>query len=123
MTPRRAAKKDGNQTEIVEELRSYRYDVDIVHSLSNLYDLVVSGEIEREYQNTTLMPTSACRVELKIPGKTLKKSQIKYRDKQNHADNYVVAKCTGDVLRWFNNEWDMKHNHRPICKLCQERER
>ena len=93
MSFRRAAKKDGNQTEIVEALRALGYDVDIVHQLKNLYDLVITGTRRGE--------SVAVRVEVKMPGGRLTPGELEYWQKQRHPDNLIIAESVEDVLRWF----------------------
>lgn len=95
MSFRRAAKKDTNQTEIVDQLRQFGFDVDIVHQLKKLYDIVVSG-YNRYYDCTC-----AVRVEIKMPGEKLSEDEAEYWKKQAHTGNLIIAERVEDVLTWF----------------------
>lgn len=88
-------KPDANQAQIVEELRSLGFDVDIVCNLPCLYDLVVSGWKRGEV---------SVRVEIKADKKLLTPSELHYYNKQKYPDSYIVARCTKDVLDWFNGK-------------------
>lgn len=89
-----ASRSDANQSSIVADLRRLGFDVDVVHRLKGLYDLVVSG-----------LPTwadraVAVRVEVKTPRGRLTDGEKEYWDSQKH-DNLIVARCAEDVLAWF----------------------
>ena len=89
------AKPDANQAAIVAELRGLGFDVDLVHRLKNLYDLIVTG-----------VPTwadhpVAVRVEVKMPGKKLNDNEAKYWSEQRHGGNLIIATCAEDVVAWF----------------------
>lgn len=101
MTLRLAARKDGNQTQIAEELRALGFDVDIVHREKKLYDLVVSGRKRIGVRNCRWEITCAVRVEVKMPGGKLTPDEDEYWNKQNHRGNLIIAETTDDVLRWF----------------------
>ena len=90
-------KPDANQAEIVEELRSLGFDVDIVCNLPGLYDLVVSG-IRWYYPNG---PTCSVRVEVKREKGWLNETEVEYHDAQNHPESLIVAECADDVMKWF----------------------
>lgn len=89
------AKPDANQAAIVAELRGLGFDVDLVHRLKNLYDLVVTG-----IPAWADRPV-AVRVEVKMPGKKLNENEAKYWSEQRHGGNLIIATSAGDVLEWF----------------------
>lgn len=93
MTRPTYTKPDKNQAQIVEELRKLGFDVDIVCDLPGLYDLVVSG---------WKLGCVSLRVEVKDGKKMLTPSELHYYNKQKYPDSYIVARCTEDVLEWFN---------------------
>ena len=93
---RYASKTDANQKQIVRELRALGYDVDVVHRLKGLYDLIVSG----------IPAWAKCPVGLRVEIKTSEKEplspdELEYWQKQRHLSNLIVAVCTEDVLKWF----------------------
>lgn len=91
----RNAKTDANQSAMVEELRAMGFDVDLVHRLKRLYDIVVSGV------PTWADRAVAVRVEIKNENGKLSDEESDYWNKQQHGDNLIIAKEAGDVLRWF----------------------
>ena len=95
MTRPKITKPDANQAQIVDDLRSLGFDVDIVCNLPGLYDLVVSGR--------KLYPCSV-RVEVKSEKRLLSPSELRYYERQKHPDSYIVARSTEDVLEWFNGK-------------------
>ena len=95
MTRPKRTKPDGNQAEIVKDLRSLGFDVDIVCDLPGLYDLVVSGE------RRTLPGQCSVRVEVKATGAMLSDNELIYYELQRHPESYIVARSTEDVLEWF----------------------
>lgn len=88
------AKVDGNQAQIVADLRALGFDVDLVHRLKRLYDLVVSGV--PLWGNEAV----AVRVEIKMQGEPLTDGEREYWHAQKH-HNLIQATCTQDVLDWF----------------------
>ena len=102
MSFRRAAKVDGNQAQIVKELRIMGFDVDHVHQLKKLYDLVVTGVPRWNNQPGygAALPVSL-RVEVKMPGEKLTLDEEQYWKAQNHTGNLIIAERTEDVLSWF----------------------
>ena len=98
-------KPDGNQEEIVKELKRLGFDVDDVHNQPGLYDLVVSGErYVPSHRNPHYTIECSVRVEVKDPVTLgdLSEKQIQYMMDQNHRNSYIVAYCAKDVLRWFD---------------------
>ena len=96
MSLRYAARTDGNQTEIVDDLRKLGFDVDIVHREKRLYDVIVSGV------PSWARKAVGVRVEIKTdPKEPLSPFEMEYWAKQKNRDNLIRAHCTGDVLRWF----------------------
>lgn len=91
----RNAKTDANQSAIVEELRAMGFDVDLVHRLKRLYDIVVSGV--PAWADRAV----AVRVEIKNGKGKLSEDEAEYWKNQRHIDNLIVARETEDVLRWF----------------------
>lgn len=91
----RAAKTDTNQAQIVKELRFMGFDVDPVHRLKRLYDLVVTGT--PRWADRAV----AVRVEVKNGKGKLSEDEAEYWKNQRHIDNLIVARETEDVLRWF----------------------
>ena len=81
-------KPDKNQKQIVRELRALGFDVDIICDLPGLYDLVVSKEV-------------AVRVEVKSEQGKVNDTEKAYYEKQRHKGSYIIARSTGDILRWF----------------------
>lgn len=92
---RQAAKKDGNQNQIVRELRAMGFRVDIVHRLKKLYDLVVTGKMAVTGEVRTL------RVEIKMPGEKLSFDEQEYHDTEPFIETLIVVYQSEDVLRWF----------------------
>ena len=106
MTRPKYPKTDKNQAQIVEELRSLGFDVDIVSDLPGLYDIVVSGgRSAYVYGNQWVhdVPASV-RVEIKSEDGLLTDTEIEYYMKQNHKKSYLVAYSTKDILQWFNGK-------------------
>ena len=92
-----AAKSDGNQPEMVEDLRRLGYDVDIISREKGMYDVVVSGVAQWSARRAV-----AVRVEIKLDEKKhLTPDEKTYWSKQKWSDNLIIATCTGDVLLWF----------------------
>lgn len=91
---RRAARKDGNQTTIVRELRAMMFQVDIVHRLKKLYDIVVTGK-DAQGEVRTL------RVEIKMQGEKLTLDEQEYHDRNMYPETLVIAYCTEDILKWY----------------------
>ena len=98
MSFRRAAKVDGNQTQIVTELRQLGYRVDIVSQLKKLYDLVVTGRIYGTDEIRTL------RVELKVEKGTLTEDEKEYHEADPYPETLIIAKTTEDVMEWFSTK-------------------
>lgn len=96
---RRAAKKDGNQTQIVRELRALGFRVDIVHRLKKMYDLVVTGRTGAVSDWGVAVAT--VRVELKLPGERLSPDEQEYWDAEPFPETLIIATCTEDILRWY----------------------
>ncbi len=92
---RRAAKVDGNQKQIVRELRALGFRVDIVSQLKKLYDIVVTGKRYGTGEVVTV------RVELKIEGGTLTVDELEYHRAEPYPETLLIAKSTEDVLDWF----------------------
>lgn len=91
-----AAKVDTNQVQIVTQLRSLGFDVDVISQLKRKYDLVVSGV------PTWSKRAVAVRVEIKASDKsTLTPGEMEYWAKQRNRDNLIRANSLDDVLRWF----------------------
>ena len=88
-------KPDGNQAEIVEDLRARGFDVDIVAHLPGLYDLVVCKAV-------------CVRVEVKDEGGKLTDTEKEYYEKQKHKSSYILARSAADVVHWFNSGRSMK---------------
>ena len=103
MTRPKYTKPDKNQAEIVEELRSLGFDVDIVCDLPGLYDIVVSGE--RHVPNAAQCHhTVECsvRVEIKSEGGGMTEGELEYMLSQIARNSYIVAYNTKDILQWFD---------------------
>ena len=100
---RRAAKSDGNQQEIMDTLRACGFDVDDVHQLKKLYDLVVTGH------HRGIDMVISLRVEVKIPKAKLSPDEkiywdgLKNRDKDDNPECLIIARCAEDVLKWFGH--------------------
>lgn len=92
---RRAARVDGNQAQVVRELRALGFRVDIVSQLKKLYDLVVTGRMYVSGEVRTV------RVELKVEGGTLTVDEIEYHRAEPYTETLIIARCTEDVLDWF----------------------
>lgn len=92
---RRAAKVDRNQAEIVKHLRWSGFDVDLVHQLKGLYDIIVTGLPVWSH-----MPV-ALRVEIKMPGEKLTPAEQEYWNQVKHPGNLIVAESVEDILKWF----------------------
>ncbi len=89
------AKVDRNQPEIVKQLRFLGFDVDPVHRLKKLYDLVVTG-VPRWGDRPV-----AVRVEVKDDKAKLSPAEMEYWQEQRHGHNLIIARNADDVLRWF----------------------
>lgn len=103
---RNAAKKDGNQTQIVRELRAMGFRVDIVHRLKKLYDLVVTGRRTISIADIGVAKIDAVRVqtlrvEVKMPGEKLTADEQEYWDAEPFPETLIIAYETEDVLKWF----------------------
>ena len=92
---RRAAAVDGNQAQIVKELRMLGFRVDNVSQVKKLYDLVVTG---RKWGTNH---TRTVRVELKVGKAKLTKCEIEYHQTEIHPQTLLTANCTEDILDWF----------------------
>ena len=71
-------KPDKNQTKITNELIALGYDVDDVHDLPGIYDIIVSGEIAIPFNdgdNSGYLLPCSLRVELKSDKGKLSKNQ------------------------------------------------
>ena len=96
-------KSDLNQQEIVEGLRSLGFDVDDVHNLKGLYDIVVSGE--RHVPNARQCHyTIECsvRVEIKSEGGEFTQGELDYMRSQCARNSYIAAYSIKDILNWFD---------------------
>ena len=93
------AKVDGNQAQIVAELRALGFDVDLVHRLKKLYDILVTGYDRRRDC------VRALRVEIKMPKEKLTDDEREYWEKQKHRENLMIATSTNEVLHWFG--WEL----------------
>lgn len=94
---RRAAAVDGNQTQIVAELRMLGYTVDIVSPLKKLYDLVVTGP----KWGAGNAQVRTVRVELKVGNAKLTKGEKEYHEKECWPQTLLIATSTEDVINWF----------------------
>jgi len=92
---RRAAKKDGNQTQIVSELRSLGFRVDLVWQVKKLYDLVVTGRMYGTQEARTV------RVELKVGNEELTPDEKIYHENEPYPTTLLIARSTEDILNWF----------------------
>ena len=92
---RRAAKVDLNQPQVVKELRSLGYKVDIVSQVKKLYDLVVTGRIFGTCEVRTI------RVELKSEGGTLTPDEQDYHNSDPYPETLIIAMSTEDITEWF----------------------
>lgn len=89
------SKTDANHKQIREELRALGYDVDDVHYIPRLYDIIVCGV-------AVWCKFPVCvRVEIKMPGERLTEPEQDYWNKQKHFGTLIKAECTKDVVRWF----------------------
>lgn len=93
---RRAAKVDGNQKQIVRELRALGFRVDITSQLKKLYDIVVTGRFFGTDDVRTV------RVELKIPGEKLSPDEADYHRAEPYPQTLLIAYCTEDILEWYS---------------------
>jgi hypothetical protein len=106
MTRPKYTKPDKNQAQIVKDLRSLGFDVDIICDLPGLYDLVVSGQ---KYPHTIggkgfYRCDCSVRVEVKSDGGQMYDSELRYYKRQKHKESYMVATCTQDILNWFGDQ-------------------
>ena len=93
---------DKNQAQIVKELRSLGFDVDIICDLPALYDIVVSGR-KQSHNEDYLYINFPCsvRVEIKSKDGLMTDSELRYYERQKFPGSYIVAYKTKDVLDWF----------------------
>jgi hypothetical protein len=98
MSFRRAAKVDLNQPQVVKELRSLGFRVDIVSQVKKLYDLVVTG---RMYGTSNVRTV---RVELKSEGGKLTPDEDEYHKTEPYPETLIIAYKTEDVLEWFTTK-------------------
>ena len=113
MALRYAAKVDENQQQIIDELRGYGYDVDCVHRLKKLYDLVVSG------RRATDALACSVRVEVKRDSASLLTvDELEYWQTQRHKSCLIIARCASDVLEWFGDDVNLQI-HKYGCTNCQ----
>lgn len=96
---RRAAKVDLNQPQVVKELRSLGYRVDIVSQVKKLYDLVVTGRMTGTNDIRTV------RVELKSEGGTLTPDESDYHNTDPYPETLLIAFSTEDILEWFHKPY------------------
>jgi len=96
---RRAAKVDLNQPQVVKELRTLGYKVDIVSQVKKLYDLVVTGRITGTNDIRTV------RVELKSEGGTLTPDESEYHKTDPYPETLLIAFSTEDILEWFHKSY------------------
>lgn len=101
---RRAAKVDLNQPQVVKELRSLGFRVDIVSQVKKLYDLVVTGKVYGSNEVRTV------RVELKSEGGTLTTDEQEYHNSDPYPETLLIAFCTEDILEWFHHSYLTKKN-------------
>lgn len=100
-------KADANQDQIITDLRALGFDVDDVHDLPGLYDIVVSGEKIIELHDMGKFEiiggsvTCSVRVEIKTQKGKLNKTEKAYRDAQRHLGSLVTIRSVDDVLEWF----------------------
>ena len=92
---RYASQVDGNQAQIVRELRAMGFRVDLVHRLKKLYDLVVTGKIGVTGEVRTL------RVEVKKPGEALTADEREYWEAEPYPETLIIATETEDILLWY----------------------
>jgi len=92
---------DANQNQIADELRACGLDVDDVHNLPGLYDLVVSGERVLRHGQIEISISCSVRVEIKTEIGKPEQSQVEYLEKQRHPESYIIARSAEDVLQWF----------------------
>lgn len=92
---RYASKADGNQAQIVRELRAMGFRVDLVHRLKKLYDLVVTGKVGVTGEVRTL------RVEVKIEGEDLSPDEKEYWSAEPFQETLIIAYKTEDILNWY----------------------
>ncbi len=93
--PPAGGKIDGNQTQIVRELRALGFRVDIVSQLKKLYDLVVTGKRGGSSEVSTI------RVEIKMPGCDLTIDEKEYWAAEQFPETLIIANTTEDILEWF----------------------
>ncbi len=91
----RGGRVDGNQAQIVRELRAIGFRVDNVSQLKRLYDLVVTGRIFGTDNVRTV------RVEVKQPGEKLSSAEVDYHRAEPYPTTLLIAYSTEDVLKWF----------------------
>jgi hypothetical protein len=91
---RYASKVDRNQAAIVRELRGLGFQVDLVHRLKGLYDLVVTGRMGSGAIRTL-------RVEVKMPGEDLSPDEKEYWAANMFPETLIIAHDTEQVMEWF----------------------
>lgn len=96
-TQPRGGRVDGNQAQIVRELRALFFKVDIVSQLKKLYDLVVTGQDANGNIRTL-------RVEIKQPGEKLTADEKEYHEIEPYPETLIIAYSTDDILNWFGKE-------------------
>ena len=95
-------KPDGNQNEIVTDLRKLGFDVEDVHDLPGIYDIVVSGYKDQSgWTDEVRGAVCSVRVEIKSEKGKLSPGEKEFHDAQNYKGSLIVAKCTEDILAWF----------------------
>jgi hypothetical protein len=100
MTRPKFTKPDLNQAQIVDELRSLGFDVDVICDLPGLYDLVVSGNKWVQAAQMTI-PAVSVRVEVKSKNGTMSDAELVYYNRQKNKNSYILAYCTEDIVHWF----------------------
>ena len=96
---RRAAKKDSNHKQIVNELRSLGFRVDDVAQVKKMYDLVVTGRVHGSQEIKTV------RVEVKSDGGTLTTDEQEYHKNEPYPETLIIAFSTEDILEWFHHPY------------------
>lgn len=96
--PPSGGRTDGNQEQIVRELRGMGFRVDIVSQLKKLYDLVVTGQTSTRGDSIQVL---SVRVEVKMPEADLSPDEKEYWAAEPFPETLIIAYCTEDVLRWF----------------------
>ena len=105
--PKYNTKPDSNQAEIVNELRSLGFDVDVISALPRLYDIVVSGEkIPTTVVDGKGFYRCICSVrgEIKSEDGLFTDEEIEYYILQRHKESYLEICCVQDVIDWFDGK-------------------